>query len=323
MNPPVRLSGIGIACSGAERVQAADGPDRRLAAALSTLTRGGPPVRFFHPIEEMAFVAAHEALSRAGIALPVGADGIGIALGVDEGIDGIKARYYQGVLRDGPLGASPMVFPLTAPNTVAARISILFDLRGESLTVCGGNLSGAQAIGHAMESLREGRCRAALAGGVTSVEQEFLDALSRIGRPDAGQPRSGACLLLLEPRASAGESGGVAELLGYAEGFGSDEIGDAVQTCLDDARILPEQIGAVRVASVNDFRLLAQALRRVGARAPILRSRASDLYSASFPMAVAEGADEAANGSPGPVLIVGTDCCAGASAALVQAGGRR
>jgi hypothetical protein len=323
MKPPVRIAGIGVASTLDDRGTPPASPGSRLAAALSALPRGGSPVRLFHPIEEMAFLAAYDALSLAGIAPPVGGDGIGIALGVEEGIDGIKARYYQGVLEDGPLGASPMAFPLTAPNTVAARISILFDLRGESLTVCGGSLSGAQAIGLAMEALREGRCGAVLAGGATSVEQEFLDALSRIGRPDGGRPRSGACLFLLEPEASPGEKSGMTELLGYAEGFGRDEIRDAVQACLEDAGLFPEQIGSVRVASGQTSRFLPEALRRVRVTGSIVPSPAADLYSASFPMAIAEAAKQVANGTPGPLLILGTDCLAGASAALVRCGGRR
>jgi Beta-ketoacyl synthase, N-terminal domain len=331
MNPPVRLSGIGIACSSSDGAHAAGKTGHRLSAALSALPQGGSPARLFHPIEGMAFLAAHEALSFSRIALPVEGDGIWIALGVDEGIDGIKARYYQGVLRDGPLGASPLAFPLTAPNTIAARISILLDLRGESLTVCGGCLSGAQAIGLAMEALREGRSGAVLAGGATSVEQEFLDALCRAGRVDGGQPRCGACLLLLEPQVPAGDAGphdsgplrsGAGDVLGYGEGFGENDIRDAVQACLEDARLLPEQIGSVRVASLGDYRRLVEALRQVRVKASAVRSPSSEMYSASFPMVVAEVAGQAANGAPQPVLVVGTDCLVGAAAAIVQCGRR-
>lgn len=322
MNPPLRLSGAGIARSPGYGVNAVENAGQRLSAALSAIAQRGLPVRLFHPIEEVTCLAAYEALSLAGVDVPFGGDSIGIALGVDEGIDGVKARYYQGVLADGPLGASPMAFPFTTPNTIAARVSILFDLRGESLTVCGGSLSGAQAIGLAVDALREGRSGAVLAGGATSVEQEFLEALRAAGRPDSGQPRCGACLLLLEPQASAGGTDGRAELLGYGEGFGRDAILDAVQACLEDAGLSPDRIGVARMASVSDPRSLAEALRRVGADAPLVRSPAADLYSASFPMAMAEAAREAGNGTPGPVLIVGTDCLAGASAALVRGGGR-
>jgi hypothetical protein len=322
MRPPVRLAGIGIASTPDGRTRPEPTPDSRLSTVLSTLTQGGSPVRLFHPIEEMAFLAAYDALSLADVALPVGGDDVGMILGVDEGIDGIKARYYHGVLSDGPLGASPMAFPLTTPNTIAARVSILLDLRGESLTVCGGSLSGAQAIGLAMAELREGRCGSVLAGGATFVEQEFLDALGRVGRPDGGLPRGGACLLLLQPQGSNSKADGTAELIGYGEGFGRDEVRDAVRGCLEDAGLFPERVGSVRAASVQEPRLLLEALRWLGANAPIVRSPASNLHSASFPAAVAEAAAQAANGTRGPVLVVGTDCLAGASASLVRAGGR-
>ncbi len=320
MQPPIQISGFGIACSPHEGMEDGDRLENRLSAAFRALPQGGSPVRMFHSIEEMAFLAAYEALSHAGITAPVGGDGIGVALGVDEGIDGIKARYYEGVLKDGPLGASPLAFPLTTPNTISSRISILLDLRGENVTVSGGSLSGAQAIGLAMHALREERCGAVLAGGATSVEQEFLDALRRVGRADGGEPRRGACLLLLKPQVSSHQADGTGELLGYAEGFGRDEIWDAVQACLEDAGLFPEQIGSVRVASGSNSRRLARMLRRVSARAPIVRSPASDLYSASFPLAVAEAA---VDGSLGPVLVVGTDCLAGASAAIVRGNGQQ
>ncbi len=318
MKPAVRLTGAGIACSPRDGTEGGDRLGDRLSAALRALPQGGSPVRLVHPIEEMAFLAAFEALSLAGVAARVGGEDIGVALGVEEGIDGIKARYYEGVLKDGPLGASPLAFPLTAPNTVASRISILLDLRGENVTVCGGSLSGAQAIGLAAEALRAGRSGAVLVGGATSVDQEFLDALYRLGLPDGGPPRGGACLLLLDSRTSTAGADGMAELLGYGEGFGRDEIRDAIQACLEDAGLFAGQIELVRMASVSDSRDLARVLRRVGARAPLVRSRASDLYAASFPLAVAEAAGDRA---PGPVLVVGTDCLAGASAAIVR--GRR
>ena len=321
MSPPVRLSGVGIACSFGEDAQEAEGRAGRLRGALSALARAGsPPVRLVHPIEEVALLSAYEALSHSGMGVPLGGEGAGIAVGVEEGIDPIKADYYRGVLRDGPLGASPLAFPFTAPNTIAARISILMDLRGENHTVCGGSLSGAQAIGLALEGLREGRSPAMLAGAATSVTREFLDALSLTGRPAGGESGCGACMFLLEPRVSGEEEEGAGQLLGYAEGFGQDEVGDAIRGCLEDAGRFPNQIGAVRAASVDDLRPLVEALRRWGVRAPIVRSPSSWMYSAAFPMAVAEAAGQAASAAQRLVLVVGTDCLAGASAVLVRRG---
>ena len=319
MASAIRLSGVGMACSRASGGPPADSLANRLSATLSALPRGLSPVRLVHPLEEMALLAACEALTRGGIRFPVGGDTIGMVFGVEEGIDGIKARYYTGILRDGPLGASLITFPLTAPNTVAARISILLDIRGESVTVCGGSLSGAQAIGLAIDTLRQGRCRAVLAGGATSVEDEFLHAMRRLGRPDSGPVRSGACLLLLEAEVS--ETSGAIEILGYGEGFGPEAGRNAVQSCLEDAQILSEQIAWVQVVgSGREAQLMSRTLRCMVVNAPIVQSPASDLYSAAFPMAVADASRQIADGNQGPVLVVGTDCLAGASSVLLRCG---
>lgn len=321
MNASVRVSGVGIACSSGAGAGEPDELAGRLRGALSALARGGGPVRLVHGIEDVAIVAAYEALSQAGTRVPLGEERVGIALGVEEGIDSIKADYFRNVLRDGPLGASPLAFPLTAPNTIAARISILMDLRGENHTVCGGSLSGAKAVGLALESLRAGRSPAMLVGGVTSVSQESLDALSSAGWPAEGRPGCGACFLLLESQTATGEDGRVGQLLGYAEGFGADEVGDAVCGCLEDAGLSAGQIDSVRLMSVGDRRPLLVALRRMGVSASIHRSPSSEMYSAAFPLAMAEAIGPAARRAQGPVLIVGTDCLAGAAAALVRGGG--
>ena len=317
MSTPVRIVGVGLVR--VPDTAPAEAGDRasRLRAALAALSAEGTPVRLLHGIEEMAVLAAHGALSSSGMPMPYRNDDLGVVLGVEEGIDGIKAEYYRGILKDGLLGASPIMFPFTTPNTVAARISILLDLRGESFTLCGGTLSGAQAIGLAMNAVREAWSPAMLAGGVTSVGREFLDALARTGRPDDGQAGSGACLFLLEPSTSSGGSRGTGELLGYAEGFGREDVRDAVQACLEDAGVRVEQVKGVWVTAGGDARALLEPLRRFAAKVPVRRPPAPSLYAASFPLAVAE-AVQAADAIPGPVLVIGRDCLAGASAALVR-----
>jgi len=319
MASALRIAGIGLVRAPDDKPGEAGDRSSRLHMALASLSPGGPPIRLLHAIEEMAVLAAHEALSRSGISMPYRGDDIGVAVGVEEGIDGIKARYYQAVLQDGPLGASPLMFPLTTPNTIAARISILFDLRGETFTVGGGSVSGAQAMGLAVQALREERYAMALAGGVTCVEQEFLEAASRVRRSASGSPGGGACLLLLASERSSGRGEG-GELLGYGEGFGEKDVEDAIQACLEDAWIPPQVIGAVRAAAVYNWPSAVQAVRGAGVAAGVVRSPSSGLHSASFPLAVAEVAGQPANGTPMPVLVVGSDCLAGAVAALVRGG---
>ncbi len=311
MRPAVRIAGIGIAHASRSGPEDSAARVRKLQAALP---QAGSAGRLFHPIEEVTLLAAHEALGRGGVSAPVSGEGIGIALGIEEGIDGIKARYYEAVLRDGPLGASPMAFPLTTPNTIAARVSILLDLRGESFTVCGGGIAGAHAVGLAVQAVRDGRSGAMLAGGTTAVEREFLDALRHAGRSAPGDPACGACVLLLAPDTPDGRARRTGCLLGSAEGFGKEDLLDAIRGCLEDAVMRPEEIASVRMASVDNGPAATDAVRRAGVAAPIVRSPAAGLYAASFPLAVAEAVAQAG----ASVLIIGSDCLAGAAAAVVR-----
>jgi len=321
MSPPIRVSGIGIVRTDGAGAEETAGVASRLSAVLAALSRHGAQGRLVHPLEEAALLAAHDALRLAGVRTPLGGEDIGVALGLEEGIDGIKAQYYRDILKDGPLGASPIVFPLTTPNTIAARISIALDLRGENVTVCGGTLSGAHALGLAVEALRAGRTPAMLAGGASSVEREFLDALSLAGGPEDGSPGCGACLFVLRSPASAGADGGAGRLLGYAQAVGRNDLREAVQACLQDAELSPAQVRSVRVASACRPRSLVESLREAGVVAPVLRSPSAGLHSASFPLAVAESLGRAADGPRGPALVVGTDCLVGAAAAVVQGRG--
>jgi hypothetical protein len=317
MPSAVRVSGIGIALSGADDPQEAQARADRLRAALPP---SASPVRFVHPIEEVAFLAAGEALIGAGRTVPVSHADIGIALGVEEGIDGIKARYFEGILRDGPLGASPMAFPLTTPNTIAARIQILLDLRGESFTLCGGSLSGGHAVGLAIQAVRAGHSQAMLAGGTTAVEQEFLDALRQACPSKTGELGCGACLFFLESGTAGGSVAPAGYLLGYAEGFGAEGLRDAIRDSLADAAVVPEGVACVWVAEGVDRTGLADGIRRAGVQAPVLRSNSHGRFSASFPLAVAEALRSAAVAPRLPALVVGTDCLVGAAAAVIRGG---
>jgi hypothetical protein len=321
MSHPVRLVSIGIARTDGDGAGENGGLAGRLSGALSVVSREGAQVRLAHRIEEATLIAAYDALRLAGVRTPLGTEEIGVALGVEEGIDGIKAQYYREVATEGPLGASPIVFPLTTPNTLAARISIALDLRGESVTLCGGTLSGAHALGRAMEALREGRSSAMLTGGATSVEREFLDALSLIGGIEGGVPGCAACLFLLRAQGSADAGSIAGQILGYSEAVGAHEVRDAVEACLQDAALAPSQVRSVCVASALDPRVLVEAIWGVGVEAPMLRSPSAWWHSASFPLAVAEAIGQATDGPREPTLVVGSDCLVGAAAAVVRGGG--
>jgi hypothetical protein len=320
MGRPVRILGTGaiVLRSGLPEETAAW--SARVAEATERLRREGMRIRLIHRIEEIALLASWDAVRESGIAVSsTGPERVGIALGVDEGIDGIKARHCLAVQSDGPLGASPLVFPFTTQNAVAARVSIGLDLRGEMFTLCGGQLSGAAAVGVALNTVRRGGVTAMLAGGATSVEKVFLDALAAAGVRDGGSERDGACILVLAPEdeGRGPEAGRTSLLIGYGDAFGDRAVTYAVEACLEDAGVLPGEIGMVWQSSTD---LPSDVFRQdLAAVVPVsMRSPHADMDSASFPLAVAAVAGGQAAATQGPVLIVGADCMGAAAAALVR-----
>lgn len=107
-------------------------------------------------------------------------------------------------------------------NAPAAWISILFGMRGESLSLSTACASGTMAIGEAYRKIAFGLCDVALAGGVECLEDvcgvpmRSFDMLGALTKTSDGNPRvfshertgflfgdGGACLLVLEEKERA------------------------------------------------------------------------------------------------------------------------
>jgi len=288
----------------------------RLAEAAAPIELRGHRVRLVHRIEEVAFLAAAEALAGGGRPFPVGEAGMGIVLGIDEGIDDIKADHWCAVLAEGPLGASPLHFPFTAPNAVTAQLTIFLDLRGETATVCGGTLSGAEAIGLAAASVRDGRCDTMLAGGATSIGHTLARGIESACGGHAGEPRDGAGILLLDADGMGGAAAG--EILGYGEGRGGGRVAAAVSRCLAEAKTGPGPLSEA-VCAGGDPREIEAGVREAGFEGRFSRASSADMHSAAFSLAVV-GALREPEAAGGPLLVVGTDCLGGAASLLVRRG---
>lgn len=92
-------------------------------------------MRFVTALEQLTIAAVGSALDDARISFPVGDSGIGIYIGIDDAIEDIKDEYFHYIVDEKILGASPLLFPYTSPNALAAQVSIAFDIRGESITI--------------------------------------------------------------------------------------------------------------------------------------------------------------------------------------------
>ncbi|MGO9614598.1 MAG: beta-ketoacyl synthase N-terminal-like domain-containing protein [Dissulfurispiraceae bacterium] len=103
--------------------------------ALSKLDGLIKPMRLVHELERLAVAAVGGALLDAGLSLPLGDSTVSMYIGIGDAIEDIKDAYFNGILTEGILGASPLLFPFTSPNALAAQVSIAFDLRGEGIVI--------------------------------------------------------------------------------------------------------------------------------------------------------------------------------------------
>ena len=94
-------------------------------------------------------------------------EAMSVVLGIDEAIDGIKAGFFKGIVADGPMGASPVIFPYTSPNAIAARVTIAFAIKGEDMTFASGPLSFLKALSYGSFLVSNGFSGTVLVCGVT------------------------------------------------------------------------------------------------------------------------------------------------------------
>ena len=133
---------------------------------FSKLGKKLKPMRFIHDLDKLTIAAIGITLEDAMIPFPVGNSDISLYVGIDDSIEDIKDEYFRGIIAEGIIGASPLLFPLTTPNALAAQASILFDIRGESITFSV-NCSFSKVLEYVADSLAGGYTKMAIAGNIT------------------------------------------------------------------------------------------------------------------------------------------------------------
>ena len=144
---------------------------------LAKLSKKLGRIRFIHDLERLTVAVTGITLESAMLSFPVGSSDISLYIGIDDAIEDIKNEYFSSVVAEGIWGASPLLFPLTTPNALAARASIIFDIRGESITF---------AIKHSISSVLEyatccitnGYTQMAIAGNITKEQSQISNQQS-------------------------------------------------------------------------------------------------------------------------------------------------
>ncbi|MFP1731250.1 beta-ketoacyl-ACP synthase II [Lonsdalea quercina] len=222
-------------------------------------------------------VAGIQAMKDSGLEVTeANAGRIGAAIGSGIGGLGLIEENHAALVRGGPRKISPFFVPSTIVNMVAGHLSIMFGLRGPSISIATACTSGVHNIGHAARIIAYGDADAMLAGGAEKASSPlgvggFGAARALSTRNDDPQAASrpwdkdrdgfvlgdGAGIMVLEEYEHAKRRG--AKIYAEITGFGmssdayhmtsppSDGAGaaQAMVNAFRDANITAEQVGYI------------------------------------------------------------------------------
>lgn len=226
---------------------------------------------------QYGIAAGIQAMQDAGIEITEeNAKRIGCAIGSGIGGLGLIEENHSALINGGPRKISPFFVPSTIVNMIAGHLSIIYGLKGPSITIATACSSGVHNIGHAARMIAYGDADGMLAGGgekastplgiggfgaarALSTNNDNPQAASRPWDKDRDGfvLGDGAGILFLEEYEHAKKRGAkiYAELVGF--GMSSDayhmtsppEDGSgaalAMECAIRDAGITPEQVGYI------------------------------------------------------------------------------
>ncbi len=349
------VSGLGVGMAETwRRTVAGDG-------AIASRAAGGPPVAAvdaggieaalagaalrqmgkLDPLSAFALIAGAEAVAQAGLeGHPVLHDQTAILIGCGSGGNATVDVGYERLYGRGLSRVHPQTVPGSMISAPASHLSMLFGAHGPAFVVASACASSAHALGEAMNMIRSGRVKVAIAGGAEAcLNRGSMVAWESLGvlAPDTCRPFSryrqgmvlgeGAALLVLENADHAAARGATAlgELAGYGASADAAHITApdragielAIRAAHRDAGLSPDEPALIAAhgtgTPLNDV-AEAAALRAVHgdalARSRVIATKSAHghLIGAAGAMGFALGMTALREGLAPPVLNhLGTD----------------
>jgi 3-oxoacyl-[acyl-carrier-protein] synthase II len=257
-----------------------------LRSNIAGLVEDFDPSQFMSPgvyrrmsrISRMAVASSVEALKDSGLILDaMDRERIAVIMGTSYGSSSHVEDFYISLLKDGPRGAQPFLFPETVPNAPASHIAMFHGITGPNTTFCQNEISGENAILYAQNLLLQNQVDVALVGGadeLSAMQYSCYDAVGALNKikvenDESINPKLGDGLILgegagilvmerldfaLERNAeiygiirSGAITGGITSV-GHYEVEG-EQMARAMSMAIKEANITPDDIDQINVSA--------------------------------------------------------------------------
>ena len=229
-------------------------------------------------ISRMAVASSVEALKDSGLILDtIDRERIAVIMGTSYGSSSHVEDFYISLLKYGPRGAQPFLFPETVPNAPASHIAMFHGITGPNTTFCQNEISAENAILYGQNLLIQNQVDVALVGGADELSAILYSCYNAVGalkkikveNEELANPKPGDGLILgegagvlvmerldfaLERDAeiygilrSGAITGGLASI-GHYEAEG-DQMGRAMSLAMRKANINPDEIDQINVSA--------------------------------------------------------------------------
>ncbi len=180
-----------LGVSGIQRIESFDPITARLDVHIAGEVKNFDPSKYFDKkvarrldrATQFGIVAAQEAVATAHLASNEAcAENIGVIFGTGIGGFATTLEQYEIFRTKGTHRVSPLTIPMLMPNAVAANIASTLQFFGPCYTPTSACASGADAIGIALDLIRNDKARACVAGATEAAILPFcLAAFQNMG----------------------------------------------------------------------------------------------------------------------------------------------
>jgi 3-oxoacyl-[acyl-carrier-protein] synthase II len=105
---------------------------------------------------------------------------IGISIGTGLGSSDTVDQFFRSLLKEGPVGAAPLLFQTAVPNAITSHCAIEYGIKGVNITFSHKETSTEMAMTFAYDLLREGRADVILAGGGDELSEPLYHVYSML-----------------------------------------------------------------------------------------------------------------------------------------------